>query len=153
MSFFKDMTTTEKIVMGIAVASFLIAVYFIFSKKSVSEKPKPVAKPQPEPIEETPIMLDEPKAVLVMFSATWCGHCQSTAPAWDEVTQNFDGANGVRIIKVDADQSPDLCQMHSVQGFPTIKYCPNGLDDPNGVVYQGDRSPASIVEFLRQNNH
>lgn len=150
MGFFENMTDTEKIVMGIAIVSFLVALYFMYRKKD-----EPLDKPRAQPVQETPIDLNMPvesKAMLVMFSATWCGHCQSTAPAWDEVTQNFDGANGVRIIKIDADQNPDLCQIHSVQGFPTIKYCPNGVEDPNGVVYQGDRSAASIVEFLRQNS-
>lgn len=92
----------------------------------------------------------EPNSALVMFYADWCGACKNTKPHWEELTQNFDGYNNVKIMKINADENNELVQLHGVSGLPTIKFCPNGVENSEGVIYKGDRTLQSLVQFLQQ---
>lgn len=156
MDFFNNMDTNQQIITGIALTTLIVAIIFFFysGKKSepilihVPQQPRQVAQEPP-----TRVLPQRSNSIgaLVMFSAPFCGHCKSAAPAWAELTQNFDGYNGVKIIKVNGQENPQLCQIHGVNGFPTIKYCPQGVESPEGVVtYEGDRSVGSIAQFLQQ---
>ena len=156
MDFFNNMDNSQKIIIGIAVVTLVLAVVLFFSGKNENmahNAPKapqqPMQQPEPQHLQETPV--DDSEKVLVMFFAPWCGHCKTMAPAWEEFTQNFDGYNGVKIVKVDGQENSQLAQLHDVGGFPTIKLCMRGLESPEGIVYQGDRSVSSLAQFLQQN--
>ena len=152
MDFFDNMDNTQKIIFGIAVITLVVAIIFFFSGKGEGMKkpePKRVAQTdsaQAQPLrQETPIM-DIPmqsEKVLVMFFAPWCGHCRNMEPTWEEFTQNFDGYNGVKILKIDGQENGQVAQIHGVSGFPTIKMCVRGLESPDGIVYEGD-----LTQFL-----
>lgn len=158
MDFWSNMSRNEQIIIVVATISLVIAIAFVFFRK----KDSPYKKLQsPEPhhhhhhhddgqtiIGDLP---SEQKGVLVMFFAPWCGHCKNMAPVWEEFMQNFDGYNGVKLLKINGSENEQLCQLHNVAGFPTIKYCPNGLESAEGVVYSGDRSLNSLAQFLQQN--
>ena len=161
MNFINDMSTVQKVVLVIAVVTLVVAIVLTLSKKKgepmknkVVEKPKKQVNIDPKDIQLTPIHQEPVKrgGYLVMFFAPWCGYCKNLAPVWEELTQNFDGFNGVQITKVNADEDGELAKLHDVRGFPTIKYCPLGVENPTGVVYQGDRSIESIVQFLQENS-
>lgn len=152
MDFLNNLDNNQKIILGLAVITLVIALVFFFSGKSETMKhsqPQPQQEYVPE-TQETPID-DGPEKVLVMFSMPGCGHCQNMAPAWQEFQQNFDGYNGVRVIQINGKENQQLCQIHGVSGFPTVKLCVYGIDNPEGIVYQGDRSVASLSQFLQQN--
>ena len=160
MDFFNNMDNTQKLMLAAGVTLVIAVIIYFYSRKNNAEgmqqiveqeSPQDVAPPRSKQHHQQLPPRPVNNGVLVMFFAPWCGHCKTTEPIWDELTQNFDGYNGVRIIKVNGQEAPDLCQNHSVSGFPTIKYCPNGLEDSNGIVYQGDRSIASLAQFLQQN--
>ena len=87
---------------------------------------------------------------MVLFSIEGCGHCKNFEPVWDEFAQNFDGYNGVRIVKVNGAEHPELCKLHNVSGFPTVKMCMNGIENQTTVTYEGDRTVDTLVEFLQQ---
>lgn len=153
MDFLNNLDNNQKIILGLAVVTLVIALVFFFSGKSETmqhSKPQPQQEYVPEEPQETPID-DGPEKVLVMFSMPGCGHCQNMAPAWQEFQQNFDGYNGVRVIQINGQENQQLCQIHGVSGFPTVKLCVYGIDNPEGIVYQGDRSVASLAQFLQQN--
>lgn len=167
MDFFNDMDTTHMIILGVVILTLIVAVGLLFFGKSSSSSTKqPVEKQQsPNPQEETPIhKINQEHAhhqqippppqptggVLVMFFAPWCGHCKNLEPLWDELVQNFDGYYGIKIVKVNGQENPHFMELHRVAGFPTIKYCPFGLEDSNGLVYNGDRSMNSLIDFLQQ---
>ena len=165
------MNSTQQLVLIIVILTIIVALVFYFC--SPSDEPEPSPEPSPIiPIGPTDShhkahgMVDDPRAqvthldlgtpqaqhsnaVLVMFYAPWCGHCKKMEPTWDEFTQNFDGYNGVKIVKVNGQDDPQTSQKHNVKGFPTVKFCPNGLNDVQGIVYQGDRSLQSLISFLQ----
>ena len=163
MDFFDTMDNKQKIFLGVALVTLVIALVLYFTSKD-SKKPMPLREPEPMPLggpgpepmpmpmpQITPINPEDSDKVLVMFFAPWCGHCKNMEPTWHELAQNFDGYNGVKILKINGDENQQLAGLHGVGGFPTVKYCPKGLDNPDGVTYNGDRSFDSLVQFLQQN--
>ena len=159
MEFFDNMDNTQKIILGIAVVTLVIAIVLFFMNRNKGEgmQHTPVAPEHVEeedmhsltPIPEVPEV--ECTKILVMFFAPWCGHCKNMEPAWDEFTQNFDGYNGVKIVKVNGQDNPELAQIHNVSGFPSVKLCTQGIESPEGIMYEGDRSVGSLAQFLQQN--
>ena len=75
-----------------------------------------------------------PGVVIVEFYAPWCGHCKNLAPEYDKAASNLKGV--VKVVAVDATESPQVAQRYGVQGYPTIKVF--GSDKTNPIDYQGE---------------
>ena len=73
-------------------------------------------------------------AELFFFYATWCPHCKTAKPIWEEVKNEYEGKtiNGYKVIFTDIDctnESPDVEKMmntYKIEGFPTIKLLKDG---------------------------
>ena len=65
----------------------------------------------------------ESGVVVVDFFATWCGPCKMLAPVIDELSNELDNVN---FVKVDIDQSMDLAQKFRIVSVPTLKVFKNG---------------------------
>lgn len=59
---------------------------------------------------ETPVLLD--------FHATWCGPCHAFSPILDQLKQEM--GDQVRVLKIDVDKNPAICQKLGVQSMPTV---------------------------------
>lgn len=59
---------------------------------------------------DTPVLLD--------FHATWCGPCHAFAPILDQLKSDL--GDQVRILKIDVDKNPAICQQLGVQSMPTV---------------------------------
>lgn len=58
------------------------------------------------------------QAVLVEFSAKWCGPCQTMEVLLDEIiSQN---SNRFELLKIDIDQNPLAAAAFSVRSVPTL---------------------------------
>lgn len=55
--------------------------------------------------------------VLVDFYAPWCGPCKMIAPVVEQIAQENDD---LKVVKIDADQAPELMAEHGVRGIPTL---------------------------------
>ena len=90
----------------------------------------------------------EDNGTAVLFYAPWCGHCKRMMPEWKKLEDS--NIQGVTIDKVNCDEKPDLANKHGVNGFPTIKYLPNGINDHSGgVTYDGERNSEALVNWLQ----
>lgn len=63
--------------------------------------------------------------VLVDFTATWCQPCQKLAPVVEEVAKDYK-PKGVKVGKVDVDESPDLAAQFGVMAVPTLLFFKGG---------------------------
>lgn len=88
---------------------------------------------------------------IVLFHATWCGHCQKFKPEWAKVENALkkmdNNVNGkvIRMVKVDADEKPDLVKKYNISGFPTVKVMTQGKI----VDYEGDRSMSGLMKYIK----
>uniref|UniRef100_A0A8K9VAZ4 Thioredoxin domain-containing protein n=1 Tax=Oncorhynchus mykiss TaxID=8022 RepID=A0A8K9VAZ4_ONCMY len=62
------------------------------------------------------------KLVVVDFTATWCGPCQSIAPFFKGLSENY---QSVVFLKVDVDDAPDVASFCDIKCMPTFHFYKN----------------------------
>jgi thioredoxin 1 len=73
-------------------------------------------------------------AVLVDFSAAWCGPCKKLEPLVDELAGEYDGR--LKVVKVDVDKAPGIAAKFAVMSVPTLILFRDGqvMDQVTGLV-------------------
>lgn len=90
---------------------------------------------------------------VALFYAPWCGHCKKIKPTWNKIMKNHDGKK-LKVIDVNCDENKELAKKHNIQGFPTIKFLPNGLDVSEGSVeHNGGRSESELLGFINKHSN
>ena len=56
--------------------------------------------------------------VLVDFSAVWCQPCKMLDPLVKQLAEEWQGR--VKVVKLDADQNPNILMQYNVLGIPTL---------------------------------
>lgn len=69
-------------------------------------------------------IINSGEAVLVDFSATWCGPCKALHPILQEVSK--EKIPNSRIIKIDVDKNPSASAKFNVRSVPTLILFKNG---------------------------
>ena len=69
-------------------------------------------------------VLDAPEPVLVDFSAVWCGPCKMIDPIVKQLAGEWEGK--VKVVKIDADQNPNILTQYGVLGIPTLLFFKGG---------------------------
>jgi thiol-disulfide isomerase/thioredoxin len=104
---------------GVA-AIFIVAAVYVY-RTQVSPRLDPSYVPNKE---FAGGRMDEGPAVF-FFYTTWCPHCKTARPIWDEFKSQMKGkkVNGqeVTFVEVDCDKDKALADRYKVEGYPTIK--------------------------------
>lgn len=92
------------------------------------------------------------KSVVAMIAATWCGHCQTTKPVFQELANMMNGKNVYTAVILTDGPTEGEKKLGSrvgkmipgFRGFPTIVKFVNGKYDST---YNGPRKVDSLSEF------
>ena len=69
------------------------------------------------------LVLQSKVPVLVDFYAEWCRPCQRLAPLLEELAGEMPG---VRVVKVNVDDSPNLAAQYGIDSIPSLKVFKSG---------------------------
>lgn len=127
------------IITGIVLIIALIIIIIVFTTKSNTNEMFSDSDDSP---------------AFVMFHVPWCGYCKKTMPVWKELQSsgvlNSKDSN-VKILDINCEDDKEMAKKHKVDGFPTIKYFPNGLNNANSaVVYDNERDLSSLKDFINK---
>ena len=83
--------------------------------------------------------------VLVDLWAPWCGPCRMVSPALEQLATELAGT--IKLVKVNADDAPQLSRRFEVQAIPTLVLMHHG----KGVDKQVGAAPApALRSWLRE---
>jgi len=69
-------------------------------------------------------VLSSTEPVLVDFSAVWCGPCKMLDPVVKQLAGDWEGK--VKVVKIDADENPNILMKYGVLGIPTLLFFKDG---------------------------
>ena len=79
-------------------------------------------------------VLDSSQPVLVDFSAEWCGPCKMLDPIVTQLAGEWE--HKIKVVKIDADQNPDILMQYNVLGIPTLLFFKDGVVAERVTGYQ-----------------
>ena len=87
-------------------------------------------------------------ADIYFFFTTWCPHCKTAKPVWEEFKSQMNGktANGLTLnfFEVDCDKDQATADKFNVKGYPTIK-----LVKGNKIIeYDAKPNVKTLVQFV-----
>ncbi len=83
-------------------------------------------------------------AVLVDFSATWCGPCKKLEPIVHEIAEQYDGR--VKVVKVDVDKAPATAARFGVLSVPMLLLFRDGAVKDQVLGFLSKKALADRVE-------
>ncbi|KAL3240968.1 Protein disulfide-isomerase [Nakaseomyces bracarensis] len=98
------------------------------------------------------IVSDPKKDVLVKYYAPWCGHCKKMAPSYIELADALaaDSSSKDKVVIAEVDATANDIFDIDISGYPTVYLYPAGKNT-EPILYSGNRSPESFLEFLKEN--
>ena len=92
--------------------------------------------------------LENNKPSFVAFVTEWCGYCKNLKPIWQKFEDEYKGED-INVLSIDCDKYKELAKKYNIKGYPTIKYIPNGLNNPtDSVDYSGDKKKEEFFSFI-----
>ena len=73
--------------------------------------------------EEYSEIVNSSNPVVIDFHATWCGPCKVQSPILEELDDEIEG---VEFVKLDVDQHPQIAGQNQVMGVPTVVILKDG---------------------------
>jgi thiol-disulfide isomerase/thioredoxin len=92
------------------------------------------------------------EAEIFFFHTTWCPHCKTAKPEWDQLKAELNGStiNGYKVTFTEVDcteETPEvdmMVQKFKIEGYPTVKL----VKDGQVVEYDAKPTKDTMHEFL-----
>lgn len=82
---------------------------------------------------------------LVEFYASWCGHCKTFAPAYEQLAAAVHKPGSTtRVARIDGDKERAISSRFALEGFPSFFL----IDGWNVYEYRGARKPSQMLTFV-----
>ena len=83
-----------------------------------------------------------PRPLIFDLWAPWCGPCRAMEPALKQISQKYAGQ--VDVVKINADESPDVLRSLGVMGIPTVV----GFADGKQILRRTGLQSAEALDIL-----
>ena len=83
------------------------------------------------------------KPVMIDFWAEWCGPCRMLGPILEKLSQDYEGR--VRMVKVNADNAPQLSNRYQIRSIPMVMLFKDGQTVDQ---FMGVRQESEIRRFI-----
>ena len=90
------------------------------------------------------------KLVMATFGAPWCGACRSLGPIVEEIIGEV--KDGIAILKVNVDESPELPGKLGIQSIPTMIFFKDGGEVNRSVGMTQKSTILKNIDALKNNN-
>jgi thioredoxin 1 len=91
------------------------------------------------------VIVSSPEPVVVEFWAQWCPPCRTMAPVLESMATDYEGR--LRLVKINADEHPDLARRFDVVSVPTLLVFTEGELRLRMI---GARSRAQLLDEIEQ---
>ena len=82
---------------------------------------------------------------FVDFYTSWCGPCKMLSPVIEELDEQ--GKFGdIKILKIDAEECPDLSRIYRIQAVPTLMLFKNGEPVKQAMGYMNE---SELLDFIK----
>jgi thiol-disulfide isomerase/thioredoxin len=131
------------IVVVVAGLSFAAFMYYNYLKKVSNE----VYESATDDLQTA-----DQQAEIIFFHTTWCPHCKSAKPEWDQLKAELSGStiNGHKVTFTEVDcteETPEvemMVQKFKIEGYPTVKL----VKDGQVIEYDAKPTKDTMHEFL-----
>lgn len=86
----------------------------------------------------------EEKAKVLLFKATWCGHCTRFEPIWKSVSSKYSNKYDFQVYDVDEPEHKEYFKQYNIKGYPTIKFEHKG----DVIEYKGERTADAFEDII-----
>jgi thioredoxin 1 len=81
---------------------------------------------------------------LIDFYAEWCAPCKLIGPIVEDLAEDYEGK--VKVVKINADNSPEVLAKYGVRGLPTLMIFKDGVPVDTAVGAQSAKAIKAFVE-------
>ena len=86
--------------------------------------------------------------VFIKLWATWCHHCKSFNPVWEELSSNEYYNDKVLFAEIECESNRKLCNTFEGQNFPRVYWY--DISNHTFVRYHGERTISHINRFIEK---
>jgi thiol-disulfide isomerase/thioredoxin len=134
---------TQFMIIILVVLVFLIATLYVY-RRYISQKLSRKYVTNNEYTDNPPVQ----SADIYFFYTTWCPHCKTAKPVWNDFKTEMSGktVNGITLnfFEVDCDKDQATSDKFKVKGFPTIKL----VKGKQIIEYDAKPSKTNLIEFV-----